>query len=274
MAIPMRDHGRLIRVITPVFFLGIFATTTLLRSQQWSDNINFAVYEARHHPESFRSVYAAGRIHARLALNGNPGSDTKAFAYLDQAGTINKADIMPDIVKIKLSYLLDRPVRQEWLDEINQRLAKYPIIPSTLDSLYELASCMNGKCALPHETMEEMFRLTLENPSLEFNTDLRAEAVTIYGYFTINIRGNFDKGRELFFQAVKLHPREAQRWINLINLLTVMNDLDTAEQQLARFKEADAYGASDDEFRDLMDAIEKKRAAQASSKAGDNPGES
>jgi len=250
----------------------MFAYTTWLRADQWSDNIKFAVFEAMHHPQSFRAVYAAGRIHARLALNDRPGSPDEAFKYLKQAADIGPSEIMPSMVMIKLAYLLDRPVKQEWFNAILERLERYPITPSALNSLFELAGCMKKVCTFPHETMEEMFRLTLENPSLAYNGHLRAEAETIYGYYTINIRENFGKGRLLFFQAVASDPRDPQRRINLINLLTVMGDFDEAEQQLELFMAADTHSGSEKDFRVLREDIEAGRSAAATSDTRENPG--
>ena len=269
--IPMQKLGSAIRVITPMLFLWMFAYTTWLRADQWSDNVNFAVFEARHHPQSYRAVYAAGRIHARLALNGRPGSPDEAFKYLEQAADISTSEIMPSIVMIKLAYLMDRPVKQEWFTGVLERLERYPITPSALNSLFELAGCMQKQCTFPHETMEEMFRLTLENPSLAYNGHLRAEAETIYGYYTINIRGNFEKGRQLFFQAVDSDPRDPQRRINLINLLIVMNDFDAAEQQLELFMAAGTHSGSKEDFHMLREDIEAGRIA-AISDTLENPG--
>ena len=112
---------------------------------------------------------------------------------------------------IKLAYLLDKPVKQEWFTEILYRLERYPITPTALDSLFELSKCVGKRCTFPPEIMDEMFRLTFENPAVARNGRLRAEAETIYGYYTINTRENFEKGRQLFFQAVESDPLEPQR---------------------------------------------------------------
>ena len=270
--IPMQRLGTAVRTVTPLLFLCMFAYTTWLRADQWSDNVKFAVFEAMHHPQSFRAVYAAGRIHARLALNGRQDSVDEAYRYLAQASEVGDSEIMPAMVMIKVAYLLDRPVRPEWFTEVLDRLQRYPITPSALDSLFELAGCMKQHCTFPHETMEEMFSLTLENPSLAINGHLRAEAETIYGYYTINIRENFGKGRELFSRAVKNDPHDSQRWKNLINLLLVMNDFDAAEQQLELFMAADTHSGSEEDFRILREDIEAGRKAVKISSTLENPG--
>ncbi len=82
---PLRRLAPIVNYAVPAALFLLFSYTTWLRSEQWSDNINQAVYEARHHPESFRSVFVAGRIHARLALNGQPRSEAKAFEFLEKA---------------------------------------------------------------------------------------------------------------------------------------------------------------------------------------------
>jgi len=270
--IPMQKLGSAVRVATPILFLCMFSYTTWLRADQWSDNVKFAVFEALHHPQSFRAVYAAGRIHAKLALNDRSRSPEEAFKYLKQASDISNSEIMPAMVMIKLAYLLDRPVREEWFTEVLDRLEHYPITPNAVDSLFELAGCMREDCTFPHETMEEMFRLTLENQSLAYNGRLRAEAETVYGYYTINLRENFEKGRQLFYQAVESDPRDPQRRINLINLLMVMNDFDTAEQQLELFMAADTHSGSDEDFHILQQDIEAGRQAMKTSDTFENLG--
>jgi len=271
--IPMQKLGSLVRTGTPLLLLLMFSYTTWLRADQWSDNVKFAVFEALHHPQSFRAVYSAGRIHAKLALNGQPGSEEEAYRYLEQASSVDDSKIMPAIVMIKLAYLLDRPVRQEWFTEVLDRLERYPITPTALDSLSELSSCTGKRCTFPTgRIMDEMFRLTLENPSLVIDGRLRAEAETIYGYYTINTHGNFEQGRRLFFQAVESDPREPQRRINLIKLLVVMLDFDTAEQQLELFMAAGTHGGSEQDFRMLREEIEAGRLAAKTSGTPENPG--
>ena len=124
--IPMQKLGLVVRVATPLLFLCMYSYTTWLRADQWSDNVKFAVFEALHHPQSFRAVYAAGRIHSKLALSDRSRSPEEAFKYLEQASDISDSEIMPSMVMIKLAYLLDRPVRQEWFTDILDRLERYP----------------------------------------------------------------------------------------------------------------------------------------------------
>jgi len=248
---PLKRLAPLIHTGLPLLFLALFASTTRLRSMEWSDNINHAVYEARHHPESFRSVFSAGRIHARLAINGRQDSAATAFTYLEKAASIDPAGIMPAVTMIRLSYLLERPVNPAWFDEIIDRLARFPLSSSDKTSLKVLAECYDAVCDIPHETMENIFAQALKHND--------AQSESIYGYYTVNKRGDFDKGLLHFYRAVELDPRDPQRQKNLINLLTIMQQFEEAEKQLEIFRKADIYGSSEQDFRMLQDDINKVR---------------
>jgi hypothetical protein len=258
-ALPYERLGVVIPVTASVMFISLFSYNTWLRAGQWSDNYQHATYEALHHPQAFRAVYVAGRINARLALAGSEASVPEAYKYLQQANSLSDTDIMPLATMIKLSYLLDRPVKQAWFDEMSEKLSTAPVTPNTINSLYELASCMNGRCSIPHETMEKMFALLMQSDSLEQARGLQAEAATVYGYFTINVRGNFLRGLELFSSAVTLDPKETQRWINLIKLLIHMNKIEEAEHRLAVFRQTRTHSGNNEDYQRLQQAIDAKR---------------
>jgi hypothetical protein len=262
---PLRRLAPLIRTATPLLFLILFSSTTWLRASQWSDNINQAIYEARHHPESFRAVFAAGRIHGRLAIQGQPGSEDKAYAYLERAGKLDKVSIMSEVTMIKLSYLLGNPVKDAWFEAILYKLAHNPLTASDISSLKELAGCIGDKCDVPPEMMESIFALALEHEN--------GILLSIYGYYTINKRGNFPKGLALFKRGVELSPREPQQWINLIKLLIVMQRPDEAEEKLALFMAADTHGGNEMDYRRLKESIEALRKAQSSSTQASTSGD-
>jgi tetratricopeptide (TPR) repeat protein len=245
-----------IRTTAPILFLILFSSTTWLRANQWSNNINQAIYEARHHPNSVRAVFAAGRIHGRLAIQGQPGSEEKAYDYLEQAGKLDKVNIMPEVAEIKLSYLLGNPVKDVWFEAILHKLANNPLTPSDISSLKELASCIGDICDVPPEMMESIFALALEHEN--------GILLSIYGYYTINKRGNFPKGLALFNRAVELNPHEPQLWINLIKLLIVMQRPDEAEETLTRFIAADTHGGNAADYRGLRQSIDELRKTQSS----------
>ena len=260
--LPLQKLRPAILGITPALFLFLFSYTTWIRANQWSDNVTQAVYEARHHPDSFRSIYGAGRIYSRLALTGQSDSKEKAYAYLEQAAGMNNSGIMSNVALIQLSYLLNDPVNPDWFDEIFEKLLHYPVKHADLNSIYTLVNCPADECPVPLGKMETLFRLIMENQGVTSNAHTRAAAAALYGYYSGKHRHDFRKGVELFEQAVILHPREAQYQINLIELLIEMRQFNAAEQQLAQFMDGHTHGGNEGDFRRMQDAITAARNKQ------------
>ncbi len=261
---PLHNLRPLTHTALPLLVLLLFSWTTWQRSTQWMDNVEHAIHEARHHPDSARAVFSAGRIHARLALNGHEPSEADAFRYLARAALLDPAGIMPEITMIKLGYLLGKPPGAQLFDEVHRKLVNYPLTPSDITSLQELAECSNEHCQVPVEQMERIFAAALQSGS--------ARITSVYGFYTINKRGNFDKGLELFNRAVEISPDEPQYWKNLINLLIVMARFDEAEQRLGQFRAVDPVGSSEHDYRMLQEEIDRIRAER--SRPGNDTGNS
>ena len=240
-----------IHVAAPVLLLVVYASTTWVRSMQWSDNINHAIYEAKHHPNSTRAVFAAGRIHGRLAMQGVEASIEEAYRYLQHANQLDSTGIMPAVTLVKLGYLLDRAVDPQLFEEITYRLANYPLTPSDITSLQDLADCMGNPCDVPQEIFEKIFSTALKNNN--------PRLLTVYAFYTINKRGDFHKGLELFEQVVELAPNKPQHWKNLINLLIVMARFDDAGQRLDQFRTLKPLGSNESTFRIIQEEIETGR---------------
>ncbi len=125
---PLKKLLPFIQIPVPFLLILLFSYTTWLRSEQWSDNINHAIYEARHHPDSHRAVFAAGRIHGRLAMEGHQDSKEQAYNYLEQARELDKTGIMSEVTLIKLSFILDEPVNPDWFEEHARQVVALPDI--------------------------------------------------------------------------------------------------------------------------------------------------
>lgn len=254
--IKMHKRAVLIRIGTASLFLLLFSYTTWLRASQWSDNIQHALYEAMHHPDSMRAVFSASRIHARLALNGVTESEAEAFRLLERARQLDRTGIMPDATLIILSYALDRQVDPSAFTEIRHKLATYPLTPTDIGGLLMLTECFGNACDFPAEVMDELLTIAIKNTRTP-------QILTIYGFFRINKMGDFQAGLEIFREVVKRYPSESQHWINLINLLIVMERYAEAEQQLARLRNSDTYGGHDGLYEMLENEIHTARRVNA-----------
>jgi len=261
--LPLRRLGTVIRIATPAVFLILFSYTTWVRATQWSDVVSQAVYEARHHPQSYRAVFAAGRIYANLALNGAPEFEDSARQLLIRAGDLSKGEILSHSALILFSYELERPVDPDWYDELFYRLSNYPVVPTTLISMRAFVKCSEANCGVPAETLETMFNLIMNNETTRLSNKRLAETEALYGAFAINTRQDIIKGHRLFTQAVAHSPRDTQYWRNLINLLIAAGDPDEAQNKLDLFKSANTYGGNEVIYQALQNSIDTKRAQQS-----------
>jgi tetratricopeptide (TPR) repeat protein len=235
----------------------VFSWSTWIRAEQWSDNVSHAIIEAIHHPESPRAVFSAGRIHARLAINGHTESSDRAFSYLQQASELNDSGILPEVVMIKLAHILDVPVKDAWYKKIIEKL-ELPISAADLNALHILGQCQQGICDTPRSTMEAIYQTALNNDSLS-GARRRAHAYTSYGYYLINGEGEFKQGRNYFIKAVETSPGELQNWINLLKLLLTMKNFDSAEKWLNEFRSTNIPGATDKDYLRFQKSIQKGR---------------
>jgi len=265
--LPGQQLGTWVKTATPALFICLLAYTTLVRSGQWSSNVDHAVFEALHHPGSPRSAHAAGRIHARLAVNGKTESLDRAFYYFERASILDKSGIISDAVMIKLAFMFDRPVQQGWYNRIISKLTHHPINASTINGLQTLADCQRNVCRTPTETMETIYATVLNNDSLKISKTRRSNAYTSYGYYSINVQGDFHKGRDYLTLALETKPDEPQWWINLIKLHVAMHDHAEAELRLNEFRSADTHGAGRRDFERLQKAIDKDRMNMTTSAA-------
>jgi hypothetical protein len=262
---PLRKLGPVIRIATPAVFLLLFSYTTWVRATQWSDVVSQAVYEARHHPQSFRAVFAAGRVYANLALNGAPEFEDEARAMLIRASELSKGEIMSHSALILLNCELNQPVDPAWYDELFYRLSSHPVISTTLISLRAFVKCSEKNCGVPVAALETMFNLTMNNETTRLSNKRLAEAETLYGFFAINTQKDLIKGHRLFTQAVAHSPRDTPYWQNLVRLLIAAGDLDEAQDKLELFRSANTHGGNEAIYQMLQDSIDAVRRQQTTS---------
>jgi hypothetical protein len=265
----MQRQWAIARFAVLASFMLLLSFTTWLRADQWSDNVNQAIYEARHHPQSPRAQFAAGRIHARLALEGVAGSKDKAMTFLARASELDPENILPDVVLVKLKSLLGLPVDPAALDRIQHKLESHPVTPSSIVSLRTLAECAEKRCDIPSGRMLNIFNAALAHPH-------PTQLDTVYGFYRINKLSDFQGGLEIFQRVTDKNPREPQNWINLVNLLLVMGHVDEAGRQLDHMMKYELYGGNQITYdrlrKDISDARQQLNNP-STSKHGASEGE-
>jgi hypothetical protein len=170
---------------------------------------------------------------------------------------------------IQLAFLLERPVKHEWYERIITKLKHYPIKAADLNGLHVLSRCQQNACNTPRATMEAIYDTVLNHESLRNAGNREAHAYTSYGFYLINVHGEFRQGLEYFYRAVEAKPGTVQHWINLIKVLVAMQRVEEAKQQLELFRSSDIPGATRRDFNRLTGMIEDIRLTSSQAEQGE-----
>jgi len=250
--------NKVIRYASMILFVGIISTITTQRAYQWSDNVLHAIYEAKHHPESQRSVFAAGRIYFNLTIYTNADKSAEALRMLEKSRLLNKIDILPNVSLILLSYQLGLPIKKIWLDDAKKKLQTLPIRPTSTAALKELSKCQHmKKCTLSNEEIKSLFEHALTNTSARNAGHRHPDVVTIYAYYVLNNNKDYKFGYALYKEAIMLSPKTMQYRINLIDLLLVIRQYEEAWTELQFIKENNPLGKYNDIIKSIEDNLVK-----------------
>jgi tetratricopeptide (TPR) repeat protein len=243
-------RGTRVAIVATIMLL--FGFVTYLRSEQWSDNISQATYEAIHHPQSPRAVFAAGRIYANIALTGEEGWDEKAFTYLSRAADLDESGILPEASLILLTAQRGKTIDPDWVNSIARKLRNRKMHSNAITALKQIVLCVSKKkCEISGLYIHTIFESALGNVNLNQVFRQKADLVTIYAEYFVNVEGNLVQGEKFFREAITLAPKEVQFYVNLANLLIITGRFEEAGHLIVSAKRADALGIYDQLIRSL-----------------------
>lgn len=234
---------RAIRIGLPVAFVGLLSLVTWMRANDWSNPFLHAESEIRHHPDSPRAVYEAGRLYANLALAGNPAAADPAFRHFARASTIDRSNALPDVGRIILAHKLAIPVEDTWLASLRSKYGQRPIAPGSIAGLMHLARCAAKEACVTSSQILPILNGAHKNPYLRRHARARADIATIYGEYLIKAHRDYAGGEEKFREAVQLAPGEKQYRVNLINHLIASARADEAAKEVDELRTIAGWGS-------------------------------
>ena len=222
---------------------GLLASTTYLRASQWTNVVDFSYYEALHHPNSPRSVYALGRIYGNLTLTGELKFQEKANQLLERAAELDQGGITPEAALLLYAHKMNSPANSQWLDSITYKLASFKLTPNDLIALSEITKCTESDCLLTNEEAYTVLLAAFKSPNADIKSNRRADLLTIYANFLTNRAGDFKTADTVMREAIEIAPHIPQYYINYINLLLVSQRLDEAASYISKLKQVDNLNA-------------------------------
>lgn len=152
---------------------------TLLRSNQFGEEVRRTQIEAQHHRGSPRAHYEAGKVLAGQAGAAHPDMPVYSFsrAHFERAGELDGSFKLGWLGLIYLNCRAGLVVEPAWVEELARRLRNAPFGPGDSGVLLALKEMsISGNICLKRKDVERLFSAALANPTtaLHIRVDLHS----------------------------------------------------------------------------------------------------
>lgn len=243
--------------------LSIIAALGFFRASDWSDPVTLAITEALHHPQSYRSVYAAARVYYGMYLMQNKQEYyDEAVSYLEVAGSLDKDAKRPYFGLLRLAYNRGRAPKEEWTEELRSRLRTRMFSVHETSDLQTLVEChaSNPDCKIPKTDILSFYSDVLSNDSVKNN--LKAQLQLDLAVFYVNEFQEFTPAITLIEEAVEQRPDEFAFRKVLTQIYILAGEAERATKSIEILTQAsswkDRYRTPSDEISALESMLKEK----------------
>lgn len=227
-------------VLLACLALLVFASTTYLRANEWSDPYRFAKTEAIKHPRSPRATYAIAQV---LTVMSEYRKDSpillEARTALEHARQIPGSGILPSSGLLILAARAGMPLEEAWWADILYKLQNRPIGPQEIGALSAMTRCARDHiCLFPRERMLSLYAVAMKKTR-------HPDVATMYGDYAFNVLGNSDLALQLWGEAISMRPLEMQYRVNIIKLLITLKRYDEARREISALREIGRFGQNE-----------------------------
>ena len=225
-----------------VMLILALSISTAVRTSYWSNDVDLALVEARHHPNSARTNMQAGLIFFKLAEHGiEPELNIqRARQHFEVAQGLDDYNLSGSFALLILNDREKRPVNTILMENLANKLAKLPLSSASINSLIHLSHCQNeGPCKLPPEVFNLLFQAILKNPTLRGKP--RAQVLAELTQFAIS-QNALDVALYVTYEAMQITPNDPQAQLNYAHLLIHNGEFATAREAIAQAKTLDRDG--------------------------------
>lgn len=235
----VQRHGRHATMLS-VLALLLLASATAIRNHSWRSPISLAMDTARHHPESPRSLYDAGRAVMFAASQGTDDDKRQARiearAYFVQAMALDETDPFSAIAHVLTFFDGADPVSEEIASDLEYRLRHMPLFKATpVLRLFDAIS--EGRISMSPDSVRKLFEASMENPSI--SSPQRAMMLNNYGRYHFVALGNPQEAVSLTLAAAAEQPHSPLFKINLAKLALALKQPQRARIYAQSAEETD-----------------------------------
>lgn len=216
-----------------IALLLLFASVTALRAEQWGSSLRLSLTEIRHHPDSVRANYEAGRSYMVL-FEGNRTQRTyfdQAKHYLTHSTELDDRSTIGFFGLIYLAHLDGSRPDPAMLDELTHRFTFTNLGAYDNLTLSKLASVDGkGQPVLAHQHIVALFEAAIANPNLQ--PAVRGVFLSNLSAYYANQRRDYPTAAALAIKAIEAAPRQPALYVSFANLLVALHQYPAAREQL------------------------------------------
>lgn len=228
----LSDRMRPIAKASAWLLIALLATGTLMRAQHFGNAWTFAFGEAKHHPNSARANFFAGRICSQLAVQQPKGQYLDcALMHLRRSAEANPSAAEALISMVQALLDAQRPVPESLLDELETRLRTQPLGNHgafLAKGLLEIATKQSTNVS--DARIDRFFSAAVHNPRL--TRDTRAHMLVAQGIMLCEIRKQCASGGIMAFQKAAATEPTAQFFVILATYQIFAGDMPGAMETL------------------------------------------
>lgn len=226
------------------------AALTAMRAADWGDPLRLALAEARHHPDSSRSQYEAGR---RLIIDGamngtRDAAEARAMPYLEHAVALDPQGTHALVELVLIDAQRDQ-VDKARVAELARRLRSVRISHRANPFLDMLVTTSTQKPTLDAVDVATLVDAALTNPHL--SRKVRAMVMNNYGAYRFNVLQDRQAAVGLTSAAAAEDPTNPYFPLNLAKIAHAMGQDERAIAYLAQAAQLDHASIYRDQIRQM-----------------------
>jgi tetratricopeptide (TPR) repeat protein len=226
---------RLLGLALAAAALAYFAFVTLLRSNQFGEEVRRTQIEAQHHRGSARAQYEAGRVLAGQAeaVRSETPAYSFARAHFERAGEIDGNFKLGWLGLIYLNCRAGLTAEPAWIEELARRLRRAPFGPGDSGVLLALKEMsISGNICLKRKDVESLFSAVLANPSTALHSRIDLHS-WLADYLVLGARDLAAAQAELD-RALAINPYNPGNLLKLAQLAILQGRREEARNTLHR----------------------------------------
>lgn len=251
--------GRVRYILVPVVIV-LFSAITMLRAMQYGDRFGQGLYEVRHHPDSARSNYEAGRSLVEVMdidkITDHSASYAQALDYFQRSADLDKDSAAALFAMVYVSSKEHHSIDPAWMDSIRARLATARFTSVNINSLATFQKQLgNGSVALPQREVVSIFLAALKNPGLIGESKGMVFAM-LGSYYQRRVHDDI-AALNYMYQATQAAPKQAIFNLLFARQLIATGNVRGAREQLSYAARNDTLGILNGEINSLTDDLMK-----------------